>query len=386
MEAKRSMRQLISVSNGKELYHHGILGQKWGVKNGPPYPLGVGDHNAREKKAGWRQSLNTSSDKKDRLNNKKRMSEDTKRKLKKAAIIAGVSVGLIAGGYLAYKMHTRVYPRMNGLVDKRKIEQFNDTVDNLIRENSAKRVKALELYADTSQEAVEAWFLDNGLQFNDKYEMIKKASRSSDSEFYKNLKIKVFDFDESNGALETVRSEISKINEKLSGTPEGSINCAHCSLSFVLNNAFGKNVRALGNYGVDEVSGSIVRGRYLPVYDAMFDNINWISNRNRALYNPSFTSRPFRNLRSAVEDLSIDDFPANSCGIVSVPGHVMNYISNDNRTILIDCQSNKWYDLSNPDTANFVRYFMPIVNILDFSQASIKPNAEAIWRHMIEEI
>ena len=23
----------------KELYHHGIQGQKWGVKNGPPYPL-----------------------------------------------------------------------------------------------------------------------------------------------------------------------------------------------------------------------------------------------------------------------------------------------------------------------------------------------------------
>lgn len=23
----------------KELYHHGIKGQKWGVRNGPPYPL-----------------------------------------------------------------------------------------------------------------------------------------------------------------------------------------------------------------------------------------------------------------------------------------------------------------------------------------------------------
>ena len=37
--------------------HHGILGQRWGKKNGPPYPLGSGDHSASEKKAGWRKSL-----------------------------------------------------------------------------------------------------------------------------------------------------------------------------------------------------------------------------------------------------------------------------------------------------------------------------------------
>ena len=40
-----------------ELYHHGIKGQQWGKRNGPPYPLGSGDHSAREKKAGWRSSL-----------------------------------------------------------------------------------------------------------------------------------------------------------------------------------------------------------------------------------------------------------------------------------------------------------------------------------------
>ena len=40
-----------------ELYHHGILGQRWGKKNGPPYPLGASDHSASEKKAGWRKSL-----------------------------------------------------------------------------------------------------------------------------------------------------------------------------------------------------------------------------------------------------------------------------------------------------------------------------------------
>lgn len=35
----------------KEFYHHGILGQKWGVKNGPPYPLSGGDYTSSEKKA-----------------------------------------------------------------------------------------------------------------------------------------------------------------------------------------------------------------------------------------------------------------------------------------------------------------------------------------------
>ena len=45
------------VYNQNYLAHHGIQGQKWGVRNGPPYPLGAGDHSASEKKANWRQSL-----------------------------------------------------------------------------------------------------------------------------------------------------------------------------------------------------------------------------------------------------------------------------------------------------------------------------------------
>lgn len=36
------------MSNTVYLAHHGILGQKWGVRNGPPYPLGGGDYTATE--------------------------------------------------------------------------------------------------------------------------------------------------------------------------------------------------------------------------------------------------------------------------------------------------------------------------------------------------
>ena len=44
------------------LSHHGILGQRWGKRNGPPYPLGVGDHSASEKRAGWQRSLTGNKD------------------------------------------------------------------------------------------------------------------------------------------------------------------------------------------------------------------------------------------------------------------------------------------------------------------------------------
>lgn len=45
-----------------EIYHHGVKGQRWGVRNGPPYPLKPADHSQEERKQNWARSLTTESD------------------------------------------------------------------------------------------------------------------------------------------------------------------------------------------------------------------------------------------------------------------------------------------------------------------------------------
>ena len=100
------------MKHSKELYHHGILGQKWGKKNGPPYPLDAKDHSAAEKKAGWRKSLGKSSDvdtktKKtytsDKPKQKKGLTSEQKKKLVKIGAAVAVA-GLAAyGGYKLYQ-------------------------------------------------------------------------------------------------------------------------------------------------------------------------------------------------------------------------------------------------------------------------------------------
>lgn len=76
-------------NDGSTLQHHGILGQKWGKRNGPPYPLDAKRHSASEKKAGWRKSLN-----------KIELTDKQKKAIKIGAIVVGAA--LITYG--AYKV------------------------------------------------------------------------------------------------------------------------------------------------------------------------------------------------------------------------------------------------------------------------------------------
>lgn len=98
------------------LSHHGILGQHWGKRNGPPYPLSGKEHSASEKKAGWRKSLDKGSKKAYDKGNKKTTngssepeSTDKKglNKNQKRAIVIGASAAAVAvaaiGTYALYK-------------------------------------------------------------------------------------------------------------------------------------------------------------------------------------------------------------------------------------------------------------------------------------------
>lgn len=97
--------------NSDFIEHHGILGQKWGKLNGPPYPLDYDDHSAAEKKKNPKGKLDNyekvSGSKSNKgfsntkLSGKKAESvKEFAKKHKKGLIIGGITAAAVAGGAL----------------------------------------------------------------------------------------------------------------------------------------------------------------------------------------------------------------------------------------------------------------------------------------------
>lgn len=112
------MTRYVYISHSA-LSHHGILGQKWGKKNGPPYPLDPSDHSAQEKKLNnGRYSQGVTQDRGKKK--KESMSDEKKKKIKRAiAIGAGVAgaAALTAGGVYLAKHPETAKAALSGVKD-----------------------------------------------------------------------------------------------------------------------------------------------------------------------------------------------------------------------------------------------------------------------------
>ena len=136
------------------LVHHGIRGQKWGVKNGPPYPLDADQHSAREQKSGWRSSLSKPKKKKpiDISNSERfRLTEKQKKALKIGAAIAATAL-ISYGGYKLYKTGA-----LDKFIDSGKTECHdifdNSSQNDVLHESRSARLKACNPFFTVSSVA-----------------------------------------------------------------------------------------------------------------------------------------------------------------------------------------------------------------------------------------
>ena len=151
---------MYQIIHSNELRHHGIKGMRWGVKNGPPYPLDEEDRSASEKKAidreqghRYNKKVKAAGSSSETGEAKKKSGLRTALKIGATAALAGLTV---YGGYKLYQSgaFNRDLPTNAGKEAIKTI--FGDAPDFQVIEDSAnsaadglKRLKTAETLSET---------------------------------------------------------------------------------------------------------------------------------------------------------------------------------------------------------------------------------------------
>lgn len=198
--------------------------------------------------------------------------------------------------------------------------------------------------------------IDSGKRFVDKSIVYTSADKSKLGKSFKQI----------NSTM------VKSINSDISGTAEGSINCFHTTTAYVLNSLFGKNVKALGVFGVDESSGLVASGRDFKLYKAIFNNIEFADTSNKSF------------------DKVFSELKAGSTGILHVGdsygSHFVNY-EKDRRgkVTIVDPQRerNRIIDGEKWKSAFESMGYSPL-RYIDFSNAALSDNAEEILKYIVK--
>ena len=223
------------IDYDSELYHHGIKGQKWGDKNGPPYPLGASDHSSseiKEGRKGWSKEA-----KKEKINtrkNKRQLRRDKRAQkyYNKADKYQSKIDSLTKKG--------RSKRRINKL-EKKKQKALHDAE---IKKNGklTKKEKAMVIGATVVAAYATYKFIDSGHA----RQMITKGKQAlglSDSVFKKNPKLADKNLTDS----EIFDKVVKRINPDY-GAIGSKVNCRRCTFAYEMSRR-GYDVKATKTIG-----------------------------------------------------------------------------------------------------------------------------------------